>query len=210
MTTLHPPRRCLIICAHPLGDGLNAHLAALAIAAAEKAGWQIILRDLYAAGFDPRLSPVERASYYTGFSGDEVAREQAELASAEVLLLIFPTWWSGFPAILKGWFDRVWSPGIAFDHSPDFGPMRPRLDALREVMAITTMGAPWWVDWLVLRRPLRRILRWGILKPCAPGAQLRWHCLYQAESPKAPQLARFEARITSDITTMARRLRCPE
>ncbi len=209
--TLGPPlRRCLIVRAHPLADGLNAHLAAQATVAAQAAGWQVVVRDLYASGFDPSLSPGERASYYTGFAGDGIAGQQAELAAAEVLILVFPTWWSGFPAILKGWFDRVWSPGTAFDHSPNFGPMLPRLQGLREVLAITTMGAPWWIDLLVLRRPLRRILTWGIIRPCAPGAKVHWRCLYQAEAATPQRIAGFKATLHTDINAIARRLQCPE
>lgn len=203
-------RRCLIVRAHPLADSLNAHLTSLAIAVAEGAGWQVTLRDLYDSGFDPSLHPGERASYYTGYAGDGIADEQAELAAAEVLILVFPTWWSGFPAILKGWFDRVWSPGTAFDHSPNFGPMRPRLHGLREVLVITTMGAPAWIDWLVLRRPLKRVLTWGIIRPCAPGAKVRWHCLYQAEAAGPQRIAEFEASFRTDINAIARRLQCPE
>jgi len=210
MAPVTPPRHCLVVRAHPLGDSLNAHLAALSRAAAEDAGWQVVVRDLYASGFDPSLTAGERASYYTGFAGDDVAAERAELAAAEILILIFPTWWSGFPAILKGWFDRVWAPGTAFDHSPGFGPMLPRLAALREVLAITTQGAPAWVDWLVLRRPLRRILKWGIVRPCAPGAKVSWRCLYQAEIADPRRIARYEVRLKSDITAIARRLTCPE
>jgi len=87
------------------------------------------------------LSPEERAGYYAD-PAPTLAEEKQELAEAQVLVLVFPTWWFGFPAILKGWFDRVWSPGTAFDHSPGFGPMLPRLDGLQAVLAITTMGAP--------------------------------------------------------------------
>lgn len=210
MAPVTPLHRCLIVRAHPLGDSLNARLAAQATAAAQAAGWQITQRDLYASGFDPVLNGAERASYYTGFAGDGIAAHQAELAAAEILILIFPTWWSGFPAILKGWFDRVWSPGTAFDHAPNFGPMLPRLQALREVLAITTMGAPWWIDWLVLRRPLKRILTWGIIRPCAPGAKVRWRCLYQAEVAEPRHLSSFEAMLRADITAIARRLTCPE
>lgn len=193
-----------------MGNSLNARLASLAEVAAQEAGWQVTLRDLYASGFDPSLSADERGSYYTGFAGEAVATERAELATAEILILVFPTWWSGFPAILKGWFDRVWAPGTAFDHSPDFGPMLPRLGSLREVLAITTMGAPAWVDWLVLRCPLKRILKWGIVRPCAVQARVGWRCLYQAESAGPRHISRFEATLRADINTIAWRLKCPE
>ena len=198
-------KRALIIVAHPLAGSLCQRLAGHAAAQARTAGWQVTVRDLYARGFDPRLSAGERASYYKGFQG-EAATEMAELSETHVLILVFPTWWFGFPAVLKGWFDRVWAPDLAYDHSPGFGPMIPRLTGLREVLVLTTMGAPAWVDWLAMRRPLRRVLRWGIVRPCAPQARVAWRSLYRAEAVDAARLARFEARVSRDLQAIARRL----
>lgn len=197
--------RCLLVFAHPLEDSLNARLAATVETKARAQGWQVTRRDLYAEGFDPRLTAEERTGFYATPPAT-LAAEKTELAEAQVLILVFPTWWFGFPAILKGWFDRVWAPGLAYDHSPGFGPMLPRLHALREVLAVTTMGAPAWVDWLVLRRPVRRILRLSILKPCAPKARLTWRALHSAETVATDRLARFEAALAADIPRLQRRL----
>lgn len=200
---------CLLVFAHPLADSLNARLAATIEAEARAHGWKVTRRDLYDREFDPRLTPDERAGYYATPAAT-LTEEKRELAEAQVLILVFPTWWFGFPAILKGWFDRVWTPGIAFDHAPGFGPMLPRLHDLREVLAVTTMGAPAWIDWLVLRRPLRRILRLAILKPCAPKAHLAWRVLHDAEVVAEPRIAALEARLKADLTRMKRRLTCPD
>jgi NAD(P)H dehydrogenase (quinone) len=202
--------RCLIVLAHPLGESLNARLATTVEAEARAAGWAVTRRDLYATDFDPRLTQAERTAYYADRPSQTLKLEREELVQADVLILVFPTWWFGFPAILKGWFDRVWAPGTAYDHAPDFGPMRPRLGALREVLGVTTMGAPAWVDWLVLRRPLRRILRWAIVRPCAPNARVTWRALYRTEAVKADRIAQFEARLRTDIKAIARRLTCPD
>jgi NAD(P)H dehydrogenase (quinone) len=201
--------RCLLVYAHPLGESLNARLAATVEAEARAQGWHVTRHDLYAQAFDPRLTPEERQGYYATPAAT-LAEEKHELTQAQVLILVFPTWWFGFPAILKGWFDRVWAPGTAFDHSPGFGPMLPRLDALHEVLAVTTMGAPAWIDWLALRQPLKRILRLAILKPCAPKARLTWRALHSAEAVDGPRLARFEATLTADIQRLKRRLTCPD
>jgi putative NADPH-quinone reductase len=201
--------RCLLVFAHPLGNSLNARLARTVQAQATAAGWQVTRRDLYADGFDPCLTPEERAGYYATPPAT-IKQEKQDLTRAQVLILVFPTWWFGFPAILKGWFDRVWMPGTAFDHAPGFGPMLPRLDQLQEVLAVTTMGAPAWIDWLVLRRPLRRILRLAIVKPCAPQARVTWRALHGAEAVPEPRIARLEATLAADITRMRRRLTCPD
>jgi NAD(P)H dehydrogenase (quinone) len=201
--------RLLVVTAHPLPDSLTMRLAATVEREALAQGWHVTRRDLYAQDFDPRLTAEERAGYYAT-PPDTLADEKQDLTQAQVLILVFPTWWFGFPAILKGWFDRVWTPDTAFDHSPGFGPMLPRLDALQEVLAVTTMGAPAWIDWLVLRQPLKRILRLAILKPCAPKARLTWRAMHSAEAVTAPRLARFEATLIADIRRLKRRLTCPD
>jgi NAD(P)H dehydrogenase (quinone) len=197
-----------MVTAHPLLGSLNARLAAMVEREARARGWQVTRHDLY-DGFDPILTAEERAGYYAAPAAT-LAEEKRQLTEAEVLIPVFPTWWSGFPAILKGWFDRVWTPGVAYDHAPDLGAMRPRLLDLREVLAVTTMGSPAWIDWLILRQPLRRILQWAILRPCAPKAFFRWHALYRAEAVPPTRVAQFEARITRELIAMARRLTCPD
>ena len=52
------------------------------------------------------------------FDCEELKREQARLEKADFLIFVFPIWWGGVPAILKGWFDRVWIEGVAFTLPP--------------------------------------------------------------------------------------------
>jgi putative NADPH-quinone reductase len=118
------------------------------------------------------------------------------LLAAEGLVLCFPTWWFGFPAILKGWFDRVWVPGTAYDHADDLGPIRPRLMGLRRVLAVTSLGAPWWVDRIALRQPVRRVLRTAILGACAPKAKFEMLSLYRAEKLETAQVRSFERKVS--------------
>lgn len=193
--------RALLVTAHPLADSLNGYLADQAEDAARAAGHQVTRLDLYAADFDPRLSASERASYYSDDRACDAPLQQqiAQLTQAELLILVLPTWWFGFPAILKGWFDRLWRPGIAFDNAANLGRITPRLTGLRRVVAITTMGSPRWIDWLVLRQPVRRVLRWSILKPCAPQARLYWLALHNAETTSERSTNRFADRIRRTI-----------
>ncbi len=191
--------KCLVVVAHPLPDSLCRSLARVAVKKLEAAGHEVTIEDLYGNGFNPALTEAERLSYYaTAFDASAVAGEAARLAEAEALVLVFPTWWYGFPAILKGWFDRVWSPGIAFDHSADFGPIKPRLK-LRHVLAITTLGSPWWIDTLVLWQPVRRILRIAILGACARGVRFNMLSLHSAERPAKERVTRFEQRIAAAL-----------
>lgn len=187
---------CLVVIAHPLDGSLCRGLAQTAVNTLTAAGHSVQVEDLYAEGFAPALTPAERASYYAGpFDASQVQAQAQRLLRAEGLVLVFPTWWFGFPAMLKGWFDRVWAPGLAYDHASNLGPIRPRLHQLRRTLAVTTLGSPWWVDRLVLRQPVRRVLKTALLGTCAPRSTLQMLSLHQAERLSAAQVQRFGRRI---------------
>jgi putative NADPH-quinone reductase/cold shock CspA family protein len=152
-------------------------------------GQEVVLENLYADHFDPVLSPQERAQYYAAvYDTSAVKEEVSRLINADVLVLIFPTWWFGFPAILKGWFDRVWAPTIAYDHATDFGPIKPKLNRLKRTFIITTLGAPWWVDYFILWRPVKRVIRFALLGACAQGSKLTYLSFYKCENLKKEKI----------------------
>lgn len=189
--------RCLVVTAHPLKESLCQTFASVAIDTLNEAKHEWRHVDLYRSGFSPSLTSVERASYYTGFEPTQVSGEIDDLLWAEVIVLIFPTWWFGPPAILKGWFDRVWAPGVAYDHASDLGGIKPRLHKLRKLIAITTLGSPWWVDWLILRRPVRHVLKKAILSNCAPQASFNFLSFYKTERVAAQKVNAALYRIRS-------------
>jgi putative NADPH-quinone reductase len=121
------------------------------------------------------------------------------LLAAEAMVLVFPTWWFGFPAILKGWFDRVWAPGFAYDHAEEYGPIKPRLSNLRHMLAVTSLGAPWWVDRFILRQPVKRVLKTAIVGTCAPQCRMRMLSLYKSERPAAPRVERFGLKVAREL-----------
>ncbi|MGE8546142.1 MAG: NAD(P)H-dependent oxidoreductase [Alcaligenes sp.] len=187
--------RCLIVLAHPVRHSLCHHFAGVAADELRRGGHRVDLLDLYAHGFDPALSALERGAYYSKDASVQRTHLHQGLFQAEGLVLCFPTWWFGFPAMLKGWFDRVWSPGVAFDHADDLGPIRPRLENLRHVAAITTLGSAGWVDQLLMRQPVRRVLRRALLGACAPQARLDFLSLYRSETLTPRRIGAFESRI---------------
>ena len=75
----------------------------------------------------------------------------------------------------------------------------PKLPGLKQVIAITTLGSPWWVDRLVLRRPVRRVLKTAVFGGCAPNARFTYLPFYQAETATDDRIARFEKRIARAI-----------
>ncbi|MCM0755480.1 NAD(P)H-dependent oxidoreductase [Desulfovibrio aminophilus] len=191
---------CLVVVAHPLRESLCHALAARAVQALSARGHAVEIEDLHAQAFAPALTGDERAAYYRpGYDAPAVRGQADRLLAAEGLVLCFPTWWFGFPAILKGWFDRVWVPGVAYDHADDLGPIRPRLKNLRRVLAVTSLGAAWWVDRLVLRRPVRRVLKTAILGACAPSARLEMLSVYKSEKLDPGRVEAIAARVEAAL-----------
>lgn len=188
--------KCLVVIAHPDRDSLCHAIAGSAVRELSEAGHEVQLEDLYQNGFSSALTLAERQSYYRpAFDCAAVHSEVERLQRAEALVLVFPTWWFGFPAILKGWFDRVWAPGVAYDHANDLGPIKPRLPELRHALAITSLGSPWWVDRLVMRQPVKRILATALLGTCAPACKFEMLSLYQAERLGAAEFEVFCRRV---------------
>ncbi|KKJ78732.1 NAD(P)H dehydrogenase [Kiloniella litopenaei] len=188
--------KCLVVIAHPLEDSLCKHLAKETIAHLKAKGYEIKVKDLYAENFAPALSPAERQSYFTeNFDSSALELDLAQLKETQSLVLIFPTWWFSFPAILKGWFDRVWAPGHAYDHADNNKAILPKLDNLIEMKVITTLGSPRWVDLLVLRQPVRRVLKTAIRGTCAPKCRFQMLSLYDSESLSKEKVDRFIGKI---------------
>jgi NAD(P)H dehydrogenase (quinone) len=185
--------KALIVLAHPGERSLSRLFAMDAYEALAEAGQDAEVLDLTARNFAPALSQSERARYYS--QEPEIPLEAGALADTEILVMVFPTWWFGPPAVLKGWIDRVFAPTIAFDHASGFGPIKPRLVKLRHVIVVTTLGSPWWVDRLVMFRPVKRILKRAVFRLCAPQACFRMLSLYAAEKPSKRRISAFSTRI---------------
>src|SRR5215467_13616693 len=136
--------RFLVIYAHPVKDSFVSAVHQRAVAALKGAGHEVDDCDLYAEGFQPVLSKEERRAYHDAAANRGFARRDIErLLGCQGLVLVFPAWWFGMPAILKGYFDRVWLPGVAFVLAD--GQTRPLLHNIIRFGVVTTCGSPWWL-----------------------------------------------------------------
>ncbi len=174
--------RILMVLAHPLPDSFAAAVARTARETLEAGGHSVDLLDLYKENFDPRLTEAERNGYFdVPYDASAVSEIAARLKTAEGLILVFPQWWFNFPAILKGFFDRVFAPGIAFDHEQSGGRIVPKLTNIRLFWALTTTGSPWWVVHLYMGNPVRRLLKRGIAAFCAKNLHFRMLTLHDMD-----------------------------
>ena len=130
----------VVIVAHPNPRSLSAQIAAAYAAAAAGLKQETLVRDLYRLGFDPCLRAAETSGPNGPTAGEDVVRERALLADADVFAFIYPLWFNAPPAMMKGYVDRVFSMGFGF--APDFsGGNQTLLDGKR-LISFTTSGAP--------------------------------------------------------------------
>jgi len=110
----------LIVMSHPLPESLTGAVARQLAAGLEQSGHSFELADLSAERFDPRFSAEDVAVHLRQAVVDPVvAAEQARIERADALILVYPVYWWSFPALLKGWIDRVFVNGWAYEEMPD-------------------------------------------------------------------------------------------
>ena len=183
--------RVLVVFAHPLDDSFAAALRDTVVETLKARGHMVDLCDLYRQSFDPVLSAHERRAYKdTSENASNVADQVQSLRQAEGIILVFPSWWYGMPAILKGYFDRVWLPGVAFEFGPQ--TIRPLLTGIRLFGVVTTTGAPQWFTCLYMGNPSRKVLMRGLARlMVAPRAERFWLPLYGMETASAAKRTAF-------------------
>jgi NAD(P)H dehydrogenase (quinone) len=129
----------LVIVAHPRAESLTMSLARAYIAELAALGHQHTLYDLYCMGFDPVLTAAEMMQTQAGAGPPEVRQAQQDLEVAEVITVIYPLWWLSMPAILKGYIDRVFARGFAYESHQ--GVVRGLLTG-RQCVLVTLSGSP--------------------------------------------------------------------
>lgn len=129
----------LIIFAHPQ-QSLNQTLLDLVVSTLLNNGHKVTVRDVYALGFSPELSILEKAAIKRGDLPIAIQTEQKLIQQADVLTFIFPIWWTGLPAMLKGYVERVFSEGFAYQIN-EYGAIENLLRHKKAVI-INTHDAP--------------------------------------------------------------------
>ncbi|AZV21519.1 NAD(P)H-dependent oxidoreductase [Mesorhizobium sp. M7A.F.Ce.TU.012.03.2.1] len=168
----------LVIYAHPVETSFNAGLHRMIVERLTAAGHAVDDCDLYAEAFDPRMTRDERLNYHNQRGAADAAAPYVErLLRADALVLSYPVWNYGFPAILKGFFDRVFLPGVSFKLVD--GKAQPSLHNIRKVAAVTTYGGSRFRAMLMgdpPRKLIKRMLR-ATVKPGAPVSYLAHYAM---------------------------------
>jgi putative NADPH-quinone reductase len=192
--------RVLVLYAHPNPESYGAALHRTVVSALEDAGHVVDDCDLYAEGFDPVLTYDERMAYHD-VPGNRapVAEYVRRLENAEALVLVFPVWNFGFPAILKGFLDRVFLPGVSF--RIEDGLVQPNLTHLKRLVAVTTYGAPRWRA-MLMGDPPRKVVMRMLRVLVAPNARARYLALHDMNRQTQDGREAFLRRVRETVSRL--------
>jgi NAD(P)H dehydrogenase (quinone) len=190
--------RVLYVYCHPLDDSFHAAIRKEALAGLQQAGHTLDLLDLYGEGFDPVLSARLRRDYHDPVrnrANNEIHVDR--LMAANGLVIQFPTWSFGPPAMLKGWFDRLFGPGIALDLTNP-AQAKPMLLHIKRITGISTYGRPRWQA-IMIGDPPRKIIKRYLPWFTGRNAKVRYYALYHMNTAGAARRGSFLARVRREM-----------
>ena len=190
----------VVVLGHPSADSYCAAIFERIILALESQSTHTVTAIRLAdEKFATAMSTAERVAYEntTPLINDETKRHAEVLLQAEALIFVYPTWWSGLPAQLKGWLERVFVLGVAFRFNK-ISKIRPNLHNVRHIIGVSTYGSPWRYVKLVNdngRRTLTRAIR------MSTGLRTRtmWCGIYALDTCTQQQREKFIADTTQKI-----------
>ncbi len=200
--------RVLVVYCHPKEGSFSAAVRDCVMGKLAQARAEVRLVDLYAQGFQPVLSGDEWAGYLEAPANALPVQDAVDdLKWCDTLIFVYPTWWYGMPAMLKGWLDRVMLPEVAF-LMPDGvnRTIRPGLHNITRLGVFTTCGASWWLTAFV-GAPGKRTLMRGLGLLCHPRRRTAFAAHYLMDSStdasRAAHLGVVAARMDRLIGTGA-------
>ncbi len=188
--------RALVLFAHPCPESFSAALHREVVDTLQGRGWEVDDCDLNAEGFSPVLTMAERRAYHdVGTNIEPVADYVARLRAAEALVMVFPVWNFGYPAILKGFLDRVFLPGVSF--RLEDGKVKPNLTHIKRLAAVTTYGGTRMRAVLAGDPPRKSVTRavWHVCRPM----KMRYLALYDMNRASDSKRAAFLGRVRSEM-----------
>ena len=191
--------KALVLFAHPCAESLGAALHTQVVTSLTERGWDVDDCDLYAENFQPVLTEEERRNYHD--DPDNIAPVQdyvVRLRAAEALIFSFPVWNFGYPAILKGFLDRVLLPGVSFKLVD--GQVRPNLTNIKKLAAVTTYGGTRMRAWMAGDPPRRHFTR--SLRYTTQADKMRYLALYDMNRATKADRTAFLSRVAREMQAL--------
>ena len=192
--------RALVVYCHPRETSFTAAVRDVVVEKLQGVGAEIRVTDPYARQFDPVLSAPEHEGYLDCPENCvPVQSDVDDIQWCDTLIFVYPTWWYGLPAVLKGWLDRVFLPDVAF-LMPDSenATIRRGLDNVTRLGVFTTCGASWWLTQLVGAPGKRTIMR-GVGLLCAPRVKRTFAAHYLMDSSTDVSRKKHLARVAAKM-----------
>lgn len=173
--------RAYVVYCHPDPSSFTAALRDRAVDALASAGHEVRVSDLYADGFEPALSSAEWVDHLApAHPHPEIAGYCDNLRWCNALVLIYPTWWSGQPAMLTGWLDRVLVRGVAWEMREGASRITGRLTNVSQLVAITSHGSSKFIN-VIEGETGRRVVSRAVRVLCHRFARTTWLALYNID-----------------------------
>ncbi len=188
--------KALVLFAHPCPESFSAALHNTVVGTLEARGWQVDDLDLNKESFQPVLTEAERRGYHEEPDNvGPVAEYVDRVRAADALIMVFPVWNFGYPAILKGFLDRVFLPGVSFKLVD--GKVKPNLTHIRRLAAVTTYGGTRTRAMLVGDPPRKCVTRavWHVCRPM----KTRYLALYDMNRATEAKRDAFLNRVTREM-----------
>jgi NAD(P)H dehydrogenase (quinone) len=187
--------RILVVFAHPLETSFVSALHARVVEVLRAGGHDVDDLDLYAEKFDP-VMPRDTLLHYIDTSANtrEVEGYVERLRAAEALVLVFPVWFDGLPAIMQGYFQRVFLPGVA-TRIDEAGLFHPNLHHIKRIAAVCAYGEAR-RDVVAKSDPPQRFVRNNIGALIDPTGRFEYLALYNMDFNASSRRAAFMKRVT--------------
>lgn len=186
--------KVLVLYAHPVETSFVAALHETVVSTLRAGGHAVDDCDLNLEGFDPVLTRQGRIDYHDPARNQAGVEDHARrLKAAEALVLVHPVWNYGFPAILKGYFDRVFLPGVAFEIDAR-GNLDFTLRHVRRLAAVCTYGGDRWRTFLA-GDPPKRFFKRAIRAHAAIGAPCHYLALHDMNHTTTERRSAFLAHV---------------
>lgn len=189
----------LILYAHPNPNSFNHAILETTVKTLESKGQEVKVRDLYALDFNAILKGSDFEGFQSGNTPQDIKKEQEYISKADVITFIYPVWWTGLPAILKGYVDRVFSYGFAYQYGED-GNVIGLLKG-KKGLIINTHGTPKEIyDANGMTDALKKTSDTGIFEFC--GVEVTDHLLFGSvpvvdDETRKNMLSQIEGKLNS-------------
>ena len=191
--------RALVLFSHPCPESFSAALHHQVVQSLDGAGWQVDDCNLYSEGFSPVLTEEERRGYHEEPANIAPVKGYVDrLRAADALVMVFPVWNFGYPAMLKGFLDRVFLPGVSF--KLEDGKVKPNLRNIRKLAAVTTYGGNR-LRALLVGDPPRKCVKRAVWHVCRPE-KMRYLALYDMNRASEDKRGQFLTRVGHEMETL--------